>query len=93
VSVKIQTRSISAENLYTDAVELRSFFNVSISGTWVATITCQRSFDFGSTWFDVKSWTANVQEYGFEPETKVYYRMGIKTGAFTSGTAVIRISQ
>ena len=93
MSVKIQTRSISAENLWTDAVELRSFFNVSISGTWVATITCQRSFDSGSTWFDVKTWTANVQEYGFEPETKVWYRLGIKALQYTSGTAVVRISQ
>lgn len=93
MSIKLQTRSISAENLFTDSVELKGFFNVSISGTWTATVTCQRSFDFGSTWFDVKTWTANVQEYGFECENKVYYRLGIKALQYTSGTAILRISQ
>ena len=90
---RLQTRSISAENLYTDSAEIQGYFNISISGTWAGTVTAQRSFDLGSTWFDVATWTANTQEYGYEPERKVYYRVGIKTGEFTSGTAVIRLSQ
>jgi hypothetical protein len=84
---------VTAENQFTDSVELYAYFNVSISGTWTATITAQRSFDKGSTWFDVKTWTANVQEYGLEPEKGVYYRIGVKSGAFTNGAAVLRISQ
>ena len=90
---RLQTRSISAENLYTDSAEIQGYFNISISGTWVGKVTAQRSFDLGSTWFDVATWTANTQEYGYEPERKVYYRVGIKTGEYTSGTAVIRLSQ
>ena len=90
---KMVTRSVTAQNQFTDAAEIVGFFNVSISGTWSATVTCQRSFDDGSTWFDVKSWSANVQEYGFEPERGVQYRIGVKTGEFDSGTVVLRMSQ
>ena len=90
---KLRTRSITNENLFTDAAEIVGYFNISISGTWDGTVTVQRSFDQGSTWFDVATWTANTEEYGFEPERDVQYRAGIKTGEFTSGTAVLRLSQ
>ena len=90
---RLQTRAISAENLYTDSAEIQGYFNVGISGTWAGKVTVQRSFDLGSTWFDVATWTSNTQEYGYEPERKVYYRAGIKTGEFVSGTAVVRLSQ
>ena len=90
---KKQTRSIAAENLFTDAVSLAGYFNISLSGTWVGTLTVQRSFDSGSTWYDVDQWTSNTQAYGLEPEVGVHYRAGIKTGDFTSGTCVVRLSQ
>jgi hypothetical protein len=90
---RLQTRSISGDNLFVDAAEIQGYFNVGISGTWVGTVTAQRSFDLGSTWFDVNTWTANTQEYGFEPERRVQYRVGIKTGEYTSGTCVVRLSQ
>jgi hypothetical protein len=93
VGQKLRTRSIDNENLFTDAVEIVSYFNISISGTWAGTVTVQRSFDGGSTWFDVATWTENTEEYGLEPERGVYYRVGIKTGEFTSGTAAVRLSQ
>lgn len=90
---KLRTRSITSDNLFTDAAEIVGYFNISISGTWDGTVTAQRSFDEGSTWFDVSTWTANTEEYGFEPERGVQYRAGIKTGQFGSGTVVVRISQ
>lgn len=90
---KLRTRSIAAENLFTDAAELVGYFNISISGTWAGTVTAQRSFDGGSTWLDVAEWVSNTEEYGFEPEREVQYRAGVKTGKFTSGTVVVRISQ
>ena len=85
--------SISTDNLFTAPTNLQSYFNLSISGTWQGTLTVQRSFDFGSTWYDVKNWTANTQEYGFEPEGGVWYKAGIKTGNYTSGICVVRLSQ
>lgn len=93
MSQKLRIRSVTAENLFTDAAEIVGYFNVSISGTWDGTVTAQRSFDSGSTWFDVNTWTTNTEEYGFEPERGVQYRIGCKTGEFGSGTAVLRLSQ
>jgi hypothetical protein len=93
MSQKLRTRSITAENLFTDAAEIVGYFNVSISGTWTGTVTAQRSFDLGSTWFDVNTWTDNTEEYGFECERGVQYRLGCKTAEFGSGTMVLRLSQ
>ena len=93
MTIKIGSRSIAGENLFTDAVELMGYFNLSISGTWVGTVTVQRSFDKGSTWYDVAGWTTNTQEYGLEPEKGIQYRVGIKTGGYTSGTCIVRMSQ
>jgi len=93
VAQKLRTRSVTSENQFTDAVELTGYFNVSISGTWAGTVTAQRSFDSGSTWFDVATWTTNTQEYGLDPERGVQYRIGIKTGEFTSGQSDVRLSQ
>ena len=90
---KTITRSVTGQNQFTDGVALHGYFNLSISGTWVATVTLQRSFDGGSTWFDVGARTENVEEYGLEPEDSVQYRVGVKTGDFTSGTVVLRLSQ
>ena len=90
---KLQTRSVTAENQFCDSVIMTGYFNISLSGTWVGTVTAQRSFDAGSTWHDVNTWTENTQEYGFEPEREVYYRAGVKPGEYESGTIVIRLSQ
>ena len=84
------TAAIGAENTFTDAVQLTGNFNISISGTFSATVTVQRSFD-NSTWHDVDSFTAATQQTGFEPEV-VWYRAGVKTGGYTSGTANVRVS-
>lgn len=84
------TAAITTQNTFTDPVQLTGNFNISISGTFVATVAVQRSFD-NSTWHDVNTFTAPFQGTGFEPEV-VYYRAGVKTGAFTSGTANLRVS-
>jgi len=83
------TKSITAQNTFTDPVQLTGNFNLSISGTFSATVTVQRSTD-NSTWHDVDTFTAATEEVGFEPED-VWYRAGVKTGDFTSGSAVVRL--
>ena len=93
MGVAIATRSITAENQFTDPVRLTGFFNISLSGKWTATVTVQRSFDKGDTWFDVETFVSNTQEYGFEPEGGVYYRIGVKIGNYTSDTVVVRLSR
>lgn len=87
----IATASITAENTFTTAAQLEGYFNLSLSGTWVATVTVQRSIN-NSTWADVDTFTSNTEEVGFEPEI-MWYRVGVKTGAFTSGTVVVRLGR
>lgn len=89
------TASLTAENTYSDSVTIvKGKFNFSLSGTWVATVYVQRSFDNGSNWLDVDSFTTNCQMIGEETEyCGSLYRFGIKTGGYTSGTVVGRISQ
>ncbi len=87
----LASAEITAENTFTTAANLEGHFNVSISGTFVATVVVQRSID-NVNWRDVNSFTAPVEATGFDPEF-MWYRVGVKTGAFTSGTVVVRIGR
>jgi len=87
------TKDVGAENTFSDGLYVVGDFNLSISGTFVGTVTVQRSFDQGSTWRDVDTFTAPIETAGSDPEPVVVYRAGIKTGEYTSGTASIRIGR
>jgi hypothetical protein len=84
------TKTISAADSFTDAVHIIGDFNLSISGTFSATVTVQRSTD-GATWRDVDTFTAPSEEVGYDP-MKNFYRAGIKTGDYTSGSATILLN-
>lgn len=74
-------------------------FNVSASGTFVATVQLERSFDGGSNWFvcssdasgTAASWTAPFSVIAEEPTPGVIYRLNCT--AYMSGTVTYRISQ
>jgi hypothetical protein len=85
------SQSIAAANTFTPAKQVQGHISISISGTFVATVTVQRSKD-NVTWHDVDSWNAPTQSVGFDPEL-MYYRIGIKTEQYTSGTAVVRFGK
>jgi hypothetical protein len=88
-----KTAAIEAENAFTVPHWIGSGpFNISVWGTFVATVTVQRSFDDGATFRDVASFTEATEEAGFEPEGTLY-RIGVKTGDYTSGTVNVRIGQ
>ena len=87
------TAELSAQNTFSDGLYVQVAFNLSIAGTFAATITVQRSFDLGSTWRDVDTFTTPIETFGSDPEPVVVYRAGIKTGEYTSGTATIRIGR
>jgi hypothetical protein len=72
-------------------IELTGPFNVSIAGFGTATVNLQRSFDNGTTWMTVETYTANAQRVGDEPEAGVFYR--VDCSAYTSGTIAYRLSQ
>lgn len=73
-------------------------FNVALWGTFVATVSLQRSFD-GTNWNIVSSdnygtsatYAAPVNLAAFEPEYGVIYRWNCS--AYVSGTVNYRISQ
>jgi hypothetical protein len=87
--------NVAAQNTFCEDAEFdyRRPFNLSVSGTWSGTVTLQRSFDNGSTWVDVWSTTSNVETAVESIESGVLYRLGIKSGNYTSGTAVCRLGQ
>lgn len=75
-----------------------SYFNLTIYGTFSATVKLERSFDSGSTWHVVSkdadgaeaAWTAPCSLPVREPEPGVVYRLNCT--AYTSGTVNYRLS-
>ena len=89
------TAALSAANTFSNSIRITGVgdsraFALTVSGTFVATVSLQRSFD-DATWADVpsESYTAfTSKSYDDELDNQiVYYRLGIKTGNYTSGTA------
>lgn len=68
-------------------------FNVSLSGTFVATVGLYRQLpgDGSSTWRLVNAWTAPVETAVIDFENGVSYQL--TSTAYTSGTAVGRLGQ
>ncbi|KKN52666.1 hypothetical protein LCGC14_0610600 [marine sediment metagenome] len=92
------TADIIAQNTFTDAlVNINSVrgratatrVSISVSGTFGATVTLQRRLD-GTNWRDVSNWTTTTEE-SYIVDQRVDLRIGVKTGNFTSGTAVVRL--
>lgn len=78
---------ITAANQFSPSHYIIGWFNVSAfrpgATTFTGTIvTLQRSFNNGTTWLDVKLYTAPAEEYGFEPEGALY-RIGVKSAQYT----------
>ena len=85
--------SITAENVFTDNIKVTGTgtargLAISITGTWVATVTLQRSIGAPGTWTDVEAYTTNTSKTFNDglSNQEIYYRVGVKTGDFTSGT-------
>lgn len=81
--------NLSAQDTYTAPKLLQpgDFYSVSISGTFSGTITIQRSKDL-VTWVDMRQETG-PKELDGQTGSAWYYRAVFKTGAYTSGTAVV----
>lgn len=84
---------------YTPAVLLRDgMFNVTLYGTFVASVQLERTFDNGSNWHAMTAagtpiyvWTDEASEQAQETEPGVRYRLNCT--AYTSGTVTYRISE
>lgn len=83
------TADLTGADQYTDSIRVVGPIALSISGTFVATVTVQRSQD-NAAWLDVDTYTAATEKVGNEA-VLYYYRVGIKSGEYTSGTATVAL--
>jgi hypothetical protein len=68
--------------------------SITRAGTWSATVTLQRSVGEEGDWTDVTTYTTNgtvAYNDGLDNQI-VFYRIGIDTGDYTSGTAELSIT-
>lgn len=91
--------SFSAENDFSNHIRVTGIgegrrFGYVVAGTFTATVTLQRSFDEGGSWQDVTSVTTvtNTTYLDALDNEIVWYRIGIKTGDYTSDTADVTLS-
>lgn len=85
------SRAVTAENQFTSALRVANRkFSVSVAATAMsATVVLQRKLpgEADSAYRDVKSWTTTSEEIA-ESVGVWDYRIGVKTGGFTSATAL-----
>lgn len=87
------TETITAQNTFSDpirvtGVDAQRAFSLFISGTFVATVVLQYSIAEPGAWVDYASYTTEQAipiDDGLDNQI-IYYRIGVKTGGFTSGT-------
>lgn len=87
------TKTITSANIFSDALDVHqygNYVNVSITGTFTANVVVQRSFDGGVTWLDRATYTTAKEDTLMEIEPSLY-RIGVKTGGFTSGSVSVRL--
>ncbi|MGH8276046.1 MAG: hypothetical protein ACRETH_05060, partial [Steroidobacteraceae bacterium] len=97
---QLASSSLAAANTFTNPVFIQGIgaqrnFTITITGSWVGTLTLQYSVGSVGTWIDQGStWTGNTTQVfgdGFDNQA-IYYRIGFKTGNYTSGTAVVSLA-
>lgn len=93
------TVSVTAEAQWSNAISVSGVgaardITVVRSGTWSANVTLQRSSDEGTTWADVVTYTTNATvTYNDALDNQdLQYRIGVDTGDYTSGTAVLSLT-
>lgn len=93
VTASVTAQANGTNGILVTGVSNGRSFIVTLTGTWVATVTLQRSSD-NTTWTDTDtSWTANVDAtYNDTLDNSLfYYRLYVKTGDFTSGTVAMTL--
>ncbi len=82
------TKTIGAQNIFTDELLVDEGDRVSVSGQpgAASTVTLQRRMD-GTNWRDVNAWSADV-ETTYVVDEACILRFGIKTGDYGASTTV-----
>ncbi len=90
------SEAITAENVFSDPIRVTGVdagrtFGIVISGTFTATITVQYSVGEIGSWVDLATtYTAPISTTYLDEQNNqiIYYRIGIKTGDFTSASGL-----
>ena len=87
--------TVTADNTFTDAITVnKDYFEIIVSGTFSATITVQEQPSEGAAWIDIKQYTEAdlpIRKVSNTIRRKSNFRIGVKTGDFTSGTINLEI--
>lgn len=94
------TAAISGANVFTSEIKVTGSdtarrFGLIIEGTWVATVTLQFAFSADGPWTDTSPQYTTNQNIAYDDGQDgqvIYYRIGIKTGDYTSGTATVTLN-
>jgi hypothetical protein len=94
------TKTISAQNTFSDPIKVVGSaesrrFAISATGTFVGTLRLQYSIGAPGSWVDAKSWVSTTVSESYldgQDGQTLYYRIGIKTAEYTSGTVIAALS-
>jgi hypothetical protein len=90
----VVSATITGEDSFTNQVIFEvGTFSISVYGTFVGAVTLQRTWDEGATWLDVHCFEEPEEAIADNSEEQAEWRIGVKTGDYTSGTISVRLSQ
>jgi hypothetical protein len=95
-----QSAQASSEDVFTGGIEVTGegedtrTFNINITGTFVATVTLQRSSGNEESYTDWQTYTTaqSVDIYDANDNETWFYRLAVKAGDYVSGTVSMEIS-
>lgn len=94
----LKTKSVTAQNQWTDPVQVENAAAWGATGTgWVSTVTLQYCIPgnscsaSGTDWVDTGDVLTSAGVYVIPEGAFLYYRVGVKTGGYTSGTVPVWI--
>lgn len=91
---------LGGSDQFTDPIEITGVGNgqrslgILITGTFSGTLTLQQSVGSPGDWIDIENWTGPVStsyQDGLDNQI-IYYQLGFKGGAYTSGSATVTLS-
>lgn len=93
------TKTITAGDVFTDPILVTGAgasraFGISVTGSWSAVVTLQRSIGAIGAWTNLTSYliTQSTSLNDALENQVVYYRVGVKGGDYTSGTVVATLT-
>ena len=95
VSLDVTAAAQFTDYIRVTGVDNNRKFVINVLGTWAGTVTLQRSVSEPGDWADVVTYTSNQTNLEYDDGLDnqiIYYRIGIDTGEYTSGTAELDLT-